>query len=189
MKQVRKIFVPTSLFLFGLIVGHSLASPLHFSSLGQAAEVRQEGAPLRVAASATGKRMKLTVWRDKKEKEIEVAPGEQPQEVARAGGRDGDETSSAVFKGLQVRNLTPALEHRYELVRGLQGVVIDSIEDGSPAEEAGLQPGDVILEINRKPVHNVNDYERIVSGLKREESALLLLHRRGSTLFLTLDAA
>ncbi|TAK06498.1 MAG: DegQ family serine endoprotease [Candidatus Manganitrophaceae bacterium] len=140
-------------------------------------------------AASTGKKIKLTVWRDKKEKEIEVSPGEQPQEVALAGKQDGNEASSAAFKGLQVRNLTPAMEHRYELVKGLQGVVVDQIEEGSAAEEAGLQPGDVLLEINRKPVQNISDYERIVSALKKDESALLLVHRRGNTLFLTLGMA
>jgi len=142
-----------------------------------------------VAAATNGKKIKLTVWRDKKEKEVEVSTGEQPQEVAQVGKENEGDTLNAAFKGLHVRNLTPAMEHQFELVKGLQGVVVDQIEEGSLAEEAGLQPGDVILEVNRKPVQNVNDYERIVSSIKKDESALLLVHRRGSTLFLTLAAS
>ncbi|MBI3802204.1 MAG: DegQ family serine endoprotease [Nitrospirae bacterium] len=142
----------------------------------------------RVAAAPVGQKITLTVWRDKKEKEIAVSPGEQPQDVAMAGKDEKGAESSAAFTGLQVRTLTPTLEQRFELPKGLQGVLVDQVEDGSRAEEAGLRPGDVIIEINRKQIRNIGDYEQVVSGFKKEESALLLVHRRGNTLFLSLTA-
>ncbi|MCG3111572.1 MAG: DegQ family serine endoprotease [Candidatus Manganitrophus sp. SB1] len=141
-----------------------------------------------VAGTAVGKKIRLTLFRDKKEKEIELSPGEQPQEVAQAGG-EGAEAETSALKGAQVRNLTPEAAREMNLPKGLEGVVISRVEAGSLAEEAGLRAGDVILEVNRTAVRNTREYEKALSGLKKEQSALLLVHRGGNTLFLTLDAA
>ncbi|MDC4223784.1 MAG: PDZ domain-containing protein [Candidatus Manganitrophus sp.] len=141
-----------------------------------------------VAGTAVGKKIRLTLFRDKKEKEIELSPGEQPQEVAQAGG-EGAETETSALKGAQVRNLTPEAAREMNLPKGLEGVVISRVEAGSLAEEAGLRAGDVILEVNRTAVRNTREYEQALSRLKKEQSALLLIHRGGNTLFLTLDAA
>lgn len=64
----------------------------------------------------------------------------------------------------------------------MEGVVITAVESGSVAYQAGLQRGDVILEIDRKPVRSLADYRRIVGEVKR---GVLFLVRRGEyTLFL-----
>ncbi|NKE70094.1 DegQ family serine endoprotease [Candidatus Manganitrophus noduliformans] len=140
-----------------------------------------------VAGAPVGEKIRLTLFRDKKEKEIELSLGEQPQEVAQAGG--GEEAETSALKGAQVRNLTPEAAREMNLPKGLQGVVISRVEAGSLAEEAGLRAGDVILEVNRTAVRNTREYEKALSGLKKEQSALLLVHRGGNTLFVTLDAA
>ncbi|MDC4223862.1 MAG: DegQ family serine endoprotease [Candidatus Manganitrophus sp.] len=142
-----------------------------------------------VAGTAVGKKIRLTLFRDNKEKQIELSPGEQPQEVAQAGGEKEEAEASSALKGAQVRNLTPDAARALNLPKGLQGVVISRVEAGSLAEEAGLREGDVILEINRTAVRNTGEYEKALSRLKKEQSALLLVHRGGNTLFLTLDAA
>jgi serine protease Do len=65
-------------------------------------------------------------------------------------------------------------------------VVIVNVESGAPAEEAGLTRGDVIQEVNRKPVRSLKEYEQVVSKIKKDDSALLLLFRQGRTFFVTL---
>ena len=66
-----------------------------------------------------------------------------------------------------------------------QGVVVTAVEPDSGAEKAGVMRGDVIREINRQPVKSVKDFERVSSGLKKGENALILIDRRGSALFLS----
>ncbi len=68
----------------------------------------------------------------------------------------------------------------------IRGVVVTDIEPGSPTETS-LMPGDVILEINRKAISNIEDYESIVSKIKPEKDVLLLVFRRGSTIFITIS--
>ena len=66
------------------------------------------------------------------------------------------------------------------------GVVITDIDVDSPAERAGLRRGDVIREINRKPVKDVLDFERLISQLRPNASVLLLLNRGNATIFLSI---
>jgi serine protease Do len=50
----------------------------------------------------------------------------------------------------------------------------------------GVREGDIVLEVNRKPVNSIKSYERAVSGLAKDQSVLLLLKRKGQTIYLTL---
>ena len=68
------------------------------------------------------------------------------------------------------------------------GVVVSAIEADSPADRAGLRAGDVIREINRKPVRSVEDFEKLVNQLDRRSSVLLLLNRGHATIFLSINA-
>ncbi|UCH80389.1 MAG: PDZ domain-containing protein, partial [Nitrospiraceae bacterium] len=85
-----------------------------------------------------------------------------------------------------VQNLTPEVYSQLNIPDKLRGVVITSIESGSPSETA-LMRGDVILEINRKAIADVDDYEAWVSQIESEQDVLLLIFRRGSTIFVTLS--
>ncbi|MCI0528748.1 MAG: PDZ domain-containing protein, partial [Nitrospira sp.] len=88
--------------------------------------------------------------------------------------------------GIEVHNLTPEIARRFGFSRDKKGVVVTQVEPESRADIAGIQPGDLIMEINRTQVQNTEDYERIVSRLKKGESVLLLLNRQGRTLFITI---
>jgi len=65
-------------------------------------------------------------------------------------------------------------------------VVIVRVRSGSVADEAGLKDGDIILEVNRKPVPNIAGYERVTSKVGKEQAVLLLIKRQGRTSFITL---
>ncbi|MGH7783217.1 MAG: PDZ domain-containing protein, partial [Candidatus Binatia bacterium] len=67
-----------------------------------------------------------------------------------------------------------------------EGLVITSVRPGSPAEDAGLQRGDVVAEINRHPVRNLADYNREVTKVEKGKSLLFLVRRGEGTLFLAL---
>ena len=83
-----------------------------------------------------------------------------------------------------VQNLTPEIAESLGLDEGVEGVLVSGVAPDSPAAEAGLRRGDVIQELDRKPVANVEEYLEAL-GKHREDKSLLLLVRRGeSTVFL-----
>jgi S1-C subfamily serine protease len=65
-------------------------------------------------------------------------------------------------------------------------VVIAGVEQGGAAEEAGLQEGDVIMQINRQPVRNIGDFKRLAGKLSKQDSSLFLINRQGRKLFITI---
>ncbi len=68
----------------------------------------------------------------------------------------------------------------------MRGVVVSHIDPGTPAAEK-LFPGDVILEINKKAVTDVQDYEDIASKVRENQVVLLLVYRKGSSIFITIS--
>ena len=65
-------------------------------------------------------------------------------------------------------------------------MVVTQITPNSPAERAGLQPGDVILELNRSPIRSVQDFEQLVKRLDAQASVLVFLQRGRGAIFLTI---
>jgi serine protease Do len=65
--------------------------------------------------------------------------------------------------------------------------VVASVHSGSPAEQAGLQRGDVIQEVNRQPIVGVKDFEAAAAKIKKEENAVLLVNRQGSSIFIVIN--
>jgi serine protease Do len=141
-----------------------------------------------VAQTPIGKKVSLKIVRDKKPKTLDVTIAEQPKSVAQAGSEDnGDVTApTGVLSDLEVRELTEELAGRYGLKSSERGVVITRVKPGSTAEEMGVREGDIVVEVNRKPVTSLKAYERIVSGLAKDQAVLLLLKRQGRTMYLTL---
>jgi serine protease Do len=87
---------------------------------------------------------------------------------------------------MAVQELTPQLARQLGLEPGATGVVISDIKDGSPAAEAGLQPGDLISEVNRTAVKNLNDYQQALRQAESGENLLLLVKRGSGALYVVL---
>jgi serine protease Do len=133
--------------------------------------------PLMVARTRVGSRVQVVVLRDRREVALTVAIAElsEREVMAPAPERERD-------FGLTVQNVTPEIAQALGLKRA-QGVVITTVERGSPADDAGLRRGDVILEIDRITVGNLSDYRQAIAGLKRGESSLFLVQRGQATSF------
>lgn len=137
-----------------------------------------------VAESAPGRQVVLTVWREKRSRSMEVTLGELPKELG-ARRRSDEAKGEHALAGVAVESLSR------EDLKGLRlkgGVAVRRIDPESQAAESGLREGDVIREINRKPVKSVEDFERIVRTLSPKERILLLITRGQATMFLTITA-
>jgi len=142
-----------------------------------------------VAQTPIGKKVHVKLLRGGKERDLEVTIAEQPKTMAQPesqGDDDGETRSAGAFAGMDVRELTPELARRFNLSREGKGVVVTRIADGSPAGEAGLQAGDLITEINRKPIANLRDFQNVTGSLASKEPALVLVVRNGRNFYLTI---
>ena len=88
--------------------------------------------------------------------------------------------------GLQLQDLTPQIGHQFGL-QAQTGVVVVGIEPQSPADEAGLRQGDLIVEVNRKPVKSVDDIKEKISKSKDKDNLLLLVQRDKGKLYVALE--
>ncbi len=143
----------------------------------------------KVAGTAPGTEIKLTVLRDGKELELSAKLDEFNPEDARKAG-DGKDSPAAPGPqnqggklGLSLEPVTAQIAKQLGLDVA-EGLVVTEIDSSGPAAEAGLARGDVILEVNRKPVNSVADVKGALesSGTK---PVLLLMNRRGQTIYVT----
>jgi serine protease Do len=136
-----------------------------------------------VANTPVSKKVEVAIVRNGKEMKLEVEVGELKDDMTAS---IAPETMAANL-GLTVKDLTPEMAEGLGLPE-VKGVVVSGIEGGSPAEEAGLNAGDVILEINRQAVDDMAAYNRIMGDVKKEDTVLFLIKRGTNTLFFTVDA-
>jgi len=135
--------------------------------------------PIIVARTPVDKKAKLKVLRDKKEVTLTVAVGELKDEEVVASAKEKGEL------GLTVQRVTPQIAESLGLDRA-EGVVITAVEPGSSGDEAGLRRGDIVLEIDRKPVRSLAEYRRAIGEGRKGKGILFLVRRGDNTLFLAL---
>ena len=140
----------------------------------------------RAAETAVGKSVEVELVREKKPVKLSLKVAEQPKDMTAAGSVKG-ESKSAMLAGIEVRDISGEAARQLNLPRGLQGVVVSQVEVGSAAEEAGVQAGDVIVELNRKPVRNTEDFRRLSKPIGKDDGALLLIVRQGGRLFIAIN--
>ena len=116
---------------------------------------------LKVAEVQPGETVRLKVWRNEKTTTFRVTV-EKRSQMAMAGGD---------WLGIRVQSLTD--EMKRQLGGDLQGVLVAEVEANSPAEEAGISAGDVVLSINRQPVESVDDYRELIGRTSQKKSALV----------------
>ena len=132
---------------------------------------------VRISEMAPGSVAHLQVFRNGANKDIDVPLGEAPEKAAAA---QSNREMPASLKGMQVQNLTPEISRQLKLPSSVTGVVVTEVDPSSTADEAGIQRGDVIQEVNRKPVHDVAQFRQALST-GSNQSVLLLINRGGTT--------
>jgi serine protease Do len=98
------------------------------------------------------------------------------------------EVPSAQVFGLTVDNINPKWRKQFTL-SARSGVVVINVQPGSVADDGGIQRGDVIREVNRKPVKNLNDYRKAMEQTEKDQVAVFLLQRGNASLYVTLKAS
>jgi serine protease Do len=144
-----------------------------------------------VADTRAGSDVDVVVWRDgsKKTLQVEIAqmPGED-QMAALSGEQPQSQESNTPKLGLMLGQLTPDVRQQFDLPADVQGVIVTDVQPGSPAAEKGLQPGDVIVEANRK---QVSDPKAVADAVREatergDHSVLLLVQRDGQDRFVAI---
>ncbi len=150
--------------------GHKLPQPGDLSKL--------------VAATAVGREVPLAIIREGKTMTLQtrIARMDEPDQPALAQRDDGKEPL-----GLTVETLTPDVGRQLGL-SDARGVVVRGVRDSSPAEKAGLRPGDVITELDHQPVASTADVKRLLAKHAQGAPVVVLLHRDGNSLYAALTS-
>ena len=140
-----------------------------------------------VAQSPIGSKHRLDLIRDGKAYQAELTVQEAPRERAKKSQSASASASTAhPLTGVVLDDVTPPLARQMDLAVN-SGVVVTDIEEGSLAEASGLQPGDVVLELNRQPIHNFAAFQRLADPLKPTDLALLLVNRQGNAMYIPIQ--
>jgi serine protease Do len=136
----------------------------------------------RIASTSPGSSVAVGLVRDGHEKTVHATLGQVASAKAKA---DRAEPGEGGRLGLAVRPVTPEMAKELGLAAGT-GLYVAEVEPDGPAADAGIRPGDVIEQVNRKPVTDVAELKAAVKGAAGKP-ALVLVSRKGDSLYLTID--
>jgi len=138
--------------------------------------------PRIVANTTVGKGVEVKLLRQGKKKIVDVVVGELKEEkVAKA-----ERLSTEKELGLTVQELTPEIAKHLGIPER-SGVLVSEVKAGSPAQRAGIRRGDVIKEIDRQPIEDLQGYEREMARLKEKGDILILVQREENTFFVVVE--
>jgi len=136
--------------------------------------------PYIVASTPVGEKVTVEIIRKGKKKSLQVKTGELKEE---------DESpvvsEASPSLGLMVKEVTPELARNFGLSE-TSGLVVVQVESNSPAGEAGMRPGDIILEVDQVSMKDLEQFNRKIETYEAGDTILFLLNRSGTTLYLTI---
>jgi len=135
-----------------------------------------------VAANPPGSDVTLTILRNGNTQQVHVRLGTLTPETAENNQQGGGDGQSASRLGIGVVPLSPDVLQQLRLPRNTQGVAVESVDPNGPAAQAGIQAGDVIQEVNRRPVRSPDDLRRAIDA-SGNNPPVLLINRGGQTVF------
>ncbi len=144
---------------------------------------RSDELPRAVAETPVGREVTVGVVRDGKPLSLKVTIAKLAEPEERQAARAGAGPSL----GLAVQTVTPGLAQELGLPER-SGVLVRGVEDGSPAANAGVQPGDVIKEIDRRPVTSADELRQAVAAHRPGAPVLFLVRRNGGSLYLAVSS-
>jgi serine protease Do len=121
--------------------------------------------------------------RDGQRKTLTVTVAKLAEDETAVASADAEPTRL----GIAARSLTPQLAQQLGVSES-HGVLVQQVEDGGRAQTAGLVPGDVIVEVDKKPVATVEALQKALQTHRAGTPVLMLVHREGQSLYLTVAA-
>jgi serine protease Do len=137
-----------------------------------------------VAQTKPGISVEFTLVREGRQMQVKVLLGERPKELGAGRQPEEKQPKEQTYQklGLSVQTLTPDIASQLGY-KNVEGVVVTDVAAGSPAEDAGLQQGDLVMEVNQVEVRTVQDFKTALARLKSGDSAALLVRRGDNTFF------
>jgi serine protease Do len=147
------------------------------------------GSALQVAVSemTPGTKIAMGLIRNGKPMNLNLTVGQFHGNSEVASDDQGDGPQSGKL-GLAVSNLTPENRQQYNVPDQVHGVMVQNVRAGSPAEDAGIQPGDVILEVDRKPADSAGQFASEVHQDKDGKNILVLVWSKGNSSYRTIHS-
>jgi serine protease Do len=130
----------------------------------------------KIASLPVGSTANIRVLRNGKEKTFRVTIAKREDDRIAARGRQGPQEDAAL--GIRVSEITPEIARRFNL-EDTEGIIVVDVARGSKAAEAGLQPGDIIKEVNREEIRSAREFESALDKIESGE-AIQLFVRRGN---------
>lgn len=134
---------------------------------------------LTIATLHVGQKISLKGIRDGKEISFQVTVAERKENVTAATEKSG----KGRF-GISAQDITPEISRQLGIAR--EGVIVTDVESGSPADEVGIQPQDVIVQVNRVKVSSLKDFNREIAKAREKKSVTLLIKRGRSSFFVAM---
>ncbi len=143
--------------------------------------------PRMVAAADVGSEIEIELWRDRKMETVRVELGELEKAEAQLAASQVAPARAETL-GLTLSTLTDDERARWSIQEDVEGIVVTNIAPGSDAEAKGIEPGDVVVEVGRRPVRTPEAAVDAVQGLQDsgQTSILLLVNRQGNSRFVAL---
>ncbi|MDZ7266374.1 MAG: Do family serine endopeptidase [candidate division KSB1 bacterium] len=135
-----------------------------------------------VASYRPGTTVRVKLIRDGRERVLTVKLGKRPEDPEQAVTSAAPRAEAL---GLVVADLTEKLAGEFDLTES-SGVVVIEVEPGSAADEEGIRPGDIIKEVDRKPVRTVAEYRQVLAAGRERKVVLLRIARRDANFFVAL---
>jgi serine protease Do len=135
------------------------------------------------AETNPGEKVDVKIFRNDREEIIKIEVAELPDEKVRVSDKESSEFERY---GINVQDLTPEIAEKFDLEE-TEGVLITNISENSMARNSNLRRGDAILEINKKKIKSVQDFEIAFDKVKKGEDILLLIAREKRTLYVVLS--
>ena len=140
-----------------------------------------------ISAQRPGSKVTLGLVRDGKSLNIPVTL-ESIKKSDETASNSGESHGKARW-GVGLENLNADLREQLQLPSDVKGVVVTNVQPGSPADNAGISRGDVIQEVNRKPVQSADDVKRELGNVPNGKDAMVLVWSNGGSSFRVMHAA